>query len=51
LIQILPFDVEGLGGRLYGGIHYTFDNETGLRAGIYVGQKIRTLRFTADDSD
>ena len=31
--------------RLYGGIHYTFDNETGLRAGIYVGQKIRTAPF------
>ncbi len=37
--------------RRLGGIHYTFDNETGLRAGIYVDQKIRTLSFTADDSD
>ena len=42
---------EAAVSRLYGGIHYTFDNETGLRAGIFVGQKIRTLRFTADDSD
>jgi hypothetical protein len=42
---------EAAVSRLYGGIHYTFDNEIGLRAGIYVGQKVGALRFSAGSSD
>ncbi len=36
---------EAAVSRLYGGIHYTFDNETGLAQGIFIGQKVSALPF------
>lgn len=31
--------------RLYGGIHYRFDNEVGLQQGICVGKQVESLNF------
>jgi hypothetical protein len=38
---------EAAVSRLYAGIHYRFDNETGLAEGDVVGQKVSGLQFLA----
>jgi hypothetical protein len=38
---------EAAVSRLYGGIHFTFDNDNGLTGGIMIGQTVTGLNWTA----